>query len=297
MSKRGRDPAVTAVAPVSLTRSLRGLVAVSIAGLLAAALLLSGCGTLTTSPAAGTFTPRTPGVLTVVTSDVPDEGFWLGTVNHLTGGFEYELARHLAQRFGLKSVRVKLIRFGRVVAGHLGGGDLALDLITPTNERRQRLDFSSPYLDAPPTVVVRSGVGVPDLATAQALRWGTVEKTTLVGIVNTLITPDLPVVTFANDSQLVAGLDAGKVDAILLDMPLAVAIATRSHGRLDAVAQLPAPEEIAAALPKGSGNVEAVDSAMRAFTADGTINKLLRTWIGPAAADAEKSIPLLRTTR
>ncbi len=260
-------------------------------------LLLSACGTLTTSPAAGTFTPRTPGVLTVVTSDVPDQGFWLGTVNHLTGGFEYELARHLAERFGLKSVRVKLVRFHRVIAGELDGADLALDLITPTDQRRQKLDFSAPYLNTTATVVVRSGVGIPDLATAQALRWGAVQDTTLVGIVKTLVSPDLPVVPFANDSQLVAGLDSGRVDAIVLDLPLAVAIANRSHGRLDAAAQLPAAEDIAAALPKGSANVQAVDSAMRAFTADGTINRLLRTWIGAAAADAEHSIPLLRTTR
>ncbi len=41
----------------------------------------------------------------------------------------------------------------------------------------------------------------------------------------------------------------------------------------------------------------AVDSAIRTFTADGTIDQLLRTWIGPSAADAEKSIPLLRTSR
>ncbi len=53
-----------------------------------------------------TFTPRTPGVLTVVTTDVPSPGFWEGTPSHLTGGLEYELARDLADRFGLKSVRV-----------------------------------------------------------------------------------------------------------------------------------------------------------------------------------------------
>jgi ABC-type amino acid transport substrate-binding protein len=63
------------------------------------------------------------------------------------------------------------------------------------------------------------------------------------------------------------------------------------------VAQLPRAETIAAALPKGSANTPAVDSAMRAFTADGTIDNLLRTWVSPTAADAEKTIPLLRTER
>ena len=43
----------------------------------------------------------------------------------MTGGLEYELARDLAQRFGLKSVRVTIVHFHRVVTGQLGGADLA----------------------------------------------------------------------------------------------------------------------------------------------------------------------------
>ena len=105
MSKRGRDPAVTAVAPVSLTRSLRGLVAVSIAGLLAAALLLSGCGTLTTSPAAGTFTPRTRGCSPWSPPTSRRRASGPGPSTTRPADFEYELARDLAQRFGLKSVQ------------------------------------------------------------------------------------------------------------------------------------------------------------------------------------------------
>jgi hypothetical protein len=35
---------------------------------------------------------------------------------------------------------------------------------------------------------------------------------------------------------------------------------------------------------------------MRAFTADGTVHDLLEKWVGPDAANASKSIPLLHTT-
>ncbi len=92
-------------------------------------------------------------------------------------------------------------------------------------------------------------------------------------------------------------LKQGEVDAIVQDMPLAVATADRSDGRLLAAAQLPSAETIAAALPRSSNNVEAVDSAIRAFMSDGTIDRLLQKWIGLSAADAEKAIPLLRTSR
>jgi polar amino acid transport system substrate-binding protein len=260
-------------------------------------LLVAACGDETTSPAAGTFTPATAGVFTVVTTDIPSPGFWEGTPGHVTGGFEYELAKAIAERFGLHTVAVKTEAFNQIVEGQLQGADLALDLLTPTSERERFLSFSSAYLDAAPTVVVRSGTSVPDLATARPLRWGAVTKTTFVGIIDTLIGPETPIKLYQNNAAMVAALEHRQIDAIVLDLPLAVETANRSDGLLKAAAQLPTSELIAAALPKGSSNQEAVDSAIRAFTADGTIDRLLKIWVGDAAANAEKSIPLLATMR
>jgi polar amino acid transport system substrate-binding protein len=274
-----------------MVRRLRRLVC--LAGVVA---LPTACGAENSSPAAGNFTPHVRGVLTVATTVVPSPGFWEGTATHPTGGLEYELAKDLAQRFGLKSVRIVLEHFHRIVSGQLGGADLALDLITPTAQRAQDLDFSSPYLDAAPTVVVRAGTPVTDLDAAQRLRWGAVRATTFVNIINESIMPDGAMRIYDNTDEMLSALRTGKVDAVLLDMPLAVLTAARSHGRLRAAAQLPRHETIAAALPKGSSNFDAVDSAMRAFAADGTLQHLLRVWVGQAAADAESSIPLLHTT-
>jgi polar amino acid transport system substrate-binding protein len=264
--------------------------------LVAAALVPVACGTGTTSPAGGEFKPRTPGVLTVVTTDVPSPGFWEGTPAHITGGFEFELAKELAHRLGLGQVQVRIEDFHRIVAGELDGADVALDLITPTDERSRSLTFSWPYLDVAPTVLARAGTSVPDLETAQGLRWGAVRATTFVKAIADRIRPNAPPRIYANTSDMVGALEARQVDAVLLDLPAAVATADRSQGRLHAAAQLPENETIAAALPKGSVNEQAVSSAFRAFTADGTISRLLRVWVGPEAANAEKSIPLLETT-
>jgi polar amino acid transport system substrate-binding protein len=262
-----------------------------------AALLLVACGDKTGSPAAGTFTALTPGVLTVVTTDIPSPGFWEGTLSRPTGGLEFDLATLLAKRLGLRRVRVEKESFHRIVEGNLASADLALDLITPTSERERRLAFSSPYLDAAPTAVVRSATSIPDLESARALRWGAVRGTTFVDIVASHIAPQAPLGFYDNTSTVVEALERGRIDAVLLDLPLAVVTADHSGGRLRAAAQLPEPESIAAALPKGSPNVEAVDSALRAFVADGTIHRLLQKWVGPTAANAEKSLPLLQTMR
>src|ERR1700689_4067537 len=98
-------------------------------GLLATIALLAvgllGCANAGNG-AAGSFSPRTPGTLTVATAQVPDPGFWEGTIAHPTGGFEYELAKRLAVRFGLSRVKVVDVPFAELVHGHLGGADLAL---------------------------------------------------------------------------------------------------------------------------------------------------------------------------
>ena len=233
----------------------------------------------------------------MATSVVPSAGFWEGTPRDPTGGFEYELAREFAGRFGLGAVRVRIVHFHRIVEGRLGGADIGLDLITPTPQREEDLEFSAPYLKAAPTVVVRSGTEVPDLATARELRWGAVRSTTFVGDIENAVAPEQPIVLFDGQREMLDALRTGKIDAVMFDLPLAVATARLSGGRLEAVAQLPEHEAISVALPKGSPNRQAVDSAIRAFTADGTIERLLNRWVGSEAAEAEMAIPLLHTTR
>ena len=144
--------------------------------------------------------------------------------------------------------------------------------------------------------MARVGTSVPDLATAQGLKWGAVRATTFVSIIDSQIHPNGPLRIYDTTADMVLAVERGEIDAGLLDMPLAVVTADRSGGRLRAAAQLPGSETIAAALPKGSGNEQAVDSAMRAFTADGSIDHLLGVWVGSAAANAETSIPLLQTS-
>ncbi|MFT3863070.1 MAG: ABC transporter substrate-binding protein [Solirubrobacterales bacterium] len=257
------------------------------------AVLAAGCGSISAS--AGEFTPAEPGVLTVATSAVPSPGFWEGTPEHPTGGFEYELARELARRFGLDSVRIRIVHFHRIVRGHLGGADMAIDLITPTDEREEHLTFSTAYLKTAPTVLVRTGTDVSDLKTAQELRWGAIQSTTFVEDIETNIAPETEPTLFDGQQEVLAALREGKIDATLLDLPLAVAVAEGSEGKLEAAAKLPEAEPLAVALPHGSANRQAVDSAIRAFTEDGTIERLLKEWVGPEAAESEE-IPLLHTT-
>jgi polar amino acid transport system substrate-binding protein len=258
-------------------------------------LWLSACGTGGLG-ASGSFTPVTPDTLTVATAQIPDPGFWEGTPEHPTGGFEYGLARALAARLGLAHVTVRLVPFAELVKGELGGADLALSDITATSERAQHVDFSTPYLKAPPAIVVRPGTEVPDVDTAQTLRFAVQAGTTLLSALEDQVRPERAPLVLAHQREVLAAFHARRANAIMLDLPVALAYARQSPGRYAVATQLPSDYELAAALPKGSGNLEAVDSAMRAFTADGTIETLGERWLHTSLREGQaEGVPVLRT--
>ncbi|HTA36605.1 MAG TPA: ABC transporter substrate-binding protein [Solirubrobacteraceae bacterium] len=274
-------------------RRIRPLGLLALAVLLAAGVL--GCANAGNG-AAGSFSSRTPNTLTVATAQVPDPGFWQGTIAHPSGGFEWELAKRLASHFGLAKVKVVEVPFQALVHGHLGGADLALSDITITEPREQYLDFSTPYLKAPPAIVVRPGTEVADVDAARHLRWAVQNETTLKEALEKQIEPTTKTLVFEHQSEKLEALRDGRVDAVLLDLPVALAYARESPSKYAVAAQLPSEAELGAALPSGSDNTEAVDSALRALQSEGEIDRLAHRWLH---ADYEEGgaegVPVLRT--
>jgi polar amino acid transport system substrate-binding protein len=251
---------------------------VAVAAALVLALVGSACAS--TDSAAGDFTSVHRGVLTVATAEIPLPGLWTGTPHHPTGGFEYQLARDLAHKLGLGKVKVVIVPFTDIVTGHLEGADLALSDITATNARSQYLDFTDPYLAATPAVLVRAGRSVPDLKTAQGLSWAVGRSTTLADFLHDTVQPDHDPSISDSQAQTVAAVREGRVEAGLLDLPVAAAVARDSHGELAVAGQFDQSDDLSVALPNNSPNLDAVSSAVRALIADGTVASLAEQWLG-----------------
>ena len=254
-------------------------------------MLLCACGG---QSASGTFEPASADTLTVVTEPLPTDGFWEGSGDRPTGGLEFAMARELARRLGLARVEVRTEPFERIVAGELGGADVALAQLTPTEERERVLDFSTPYIHAAPALVTRAGTEIPDVQTAQGLRFALQASTTLEQIVTEAIRPDRTPLRYDNQVDKLDAIRSGRADVGLFDLPQAEAI-VHADPRLSVAAKLGETEPIAAALPEGSGNVGAVSSALRAMVADGTLDRLAERWIGTSITDSENRVPVLRT--
>jgi ABC-type amino acid transport substrate-binding protein len=235
------------------------------------------------------FVPATPGTLTVATAFLPAPGFWEGTPP--VSGFEAALAKELAERLKLKGVAVKQVPFTALAAGDLGGADIALSQLTPTEKREQSLDFTTAYITAPPGIVARVAIKASDVEDLRSLRWVVSRSSTLTSIVKREVRPIRAPIEVQDRTDALKILRAGRADALLLDLPVALGLARDDPAHLRVLAQLPGEGALAAALPDGSANHEIVDSAIHRLQADGTIDRLVEKWLG----EAEQDVPLIRT--
>src|SRR5204863_4534385 len=215
----------------------------------AIALLASACGGKE-GAAGSSFHPVQPGVLKVATAFLPAPGFWEGTPP--TKGFEAALAADLAHRLGLDRVEVVQVPFADIVSGKLGGADLALSQTTPTKQREQKVDFTTPYLISPPGVLARLGVDAHDVNGLQKLNWVISSASTLTPIVLHRIRPHRKPIVTVDRAQALDVLRAGRADALLLDLPVALGLARDQPALYHVVGQLSGEEVLAAILPDGS---------------------------------------------
>jgi polar amino acid transport system substrate-binding protein len=251
-------------------------------------LALSGCALGRNGAAGSKFVPKKPGVLTVATSFLPAPGFWFGP--GAKRGFESGLALALAHKLGLEEVRLVQVPFAQVTRGDLDGADLGLSQVTPTAEREKTASFSTPYLTGPPGVLARRGVDAVDLKGLRELRWVVGRVSTLTPIVTDVVRPSRAPIVVEDRTSEIEVLSSGRADAMMLDLPVALGLARANALRFHVLGQLSGGESLAAVLPKGSPNLEIVDSSIRALTANGTIAQLSSKWLG-----SQSDIPLIRS--
>ncbi len=226
-----------------------------------------------------------------VATDLPAPGFWQGPASAPTGGFEYELARALADRLGLHGVRVVNATRERLDRGVPAGCDISLAQTDVTKEREARMSFSTPYYQANLGVLTKNGHDIPDLYTARAQIWGAEKGSRDAEFVQDTIVPDTPLRTFANLGESVKALDRGRIDAVLTDLPLAL-IEARSHKNLSVPAQF-VTGDVYAAPVRDSANLEAVNVALRGLMADGTVDELASKWLEPRFARLPSDVPAI----
>jgi polar amino acid transport system substrate-binding protein len=222
-----------------------------------------------------------------VGTNLPAPGFWEGDdPGNIEGGFEYELGVAIAEELGLSDgVDVVNVAFDALVAGQASGFDVAFSQVTITPERAEVVDFTVPYFDSDQGILVQSGTEVPDAEAAKALQWGVQGSTTGQTFLDEVLQPDKETLVYQETSQAFAALQAGQVDAVLLDTAIVLQQAAASDGEFEVVGQFVTDEDYGGVLVLGSPILDAIDTAIEALIADGTVGELAVEWLGGDPAD------------
>lgn len=232
-----------------------------------------------TVPAAGPsgFRTRSPGVLTVGT-ELPNPPFVLGDdLDHLKGGFEVDMVDEIADRLGVERVEWVGFPFTKLVAGARCPCDFAVNGVSILPDRRQRVDFSSPYFTANQGVLVRKGTGVNGVADARRLRFGVQEATSGAAYLDRILKPTEPPRTFGSTTAAFAALRAGRVDAVMSDVPIVVDAAAKYPG-LTVAGQFKTDEQYGAVLAKGSPNTKPLSEVIDQLRDDGVLDQLFQKY-------------------
>jgi polar amino acid transport system substrate-binding protein len=259
---------------------------------LALALLLAACGGGDGGEATGAggapagapgFRTRTAGVLTVGT-ELPNPPFVLGNdLDDLDGGFEVDMVEEIAERLGIERVTWVSFPFTKLVAGARCPCDFAVNGVSILPERRQRVDFSSPYFTANQGVLVREGTVVHGVADARRLRFGVQEATSGEAYLERILKPVRPPRPFRSTTAAFMALRAGQVEAVMSDVPIVVDAAGK-YPELAVVGQFKTDEQYGAVLAKGSPNTRPLSEVIDQLRDEGVLDRLFQKYF-PDQAD------------
>jgi len=223
-----------------------------------------------------------PGLLIMATNaEFPPYEFWEGSE---IVGIDAEIAAAIADKLGL-TLQIDDMDFGAIIASVTAGrADIAMAGLTVTEERKESVNFSTSYARGIQVVIVDEGspiTSVDDLYEIGGFDIGVQESTT-GDLYTTWFLEDEGLATihrFRRGADAVQSLVIGRVDCVVIDNEPAKAFVAMNPGLsiLDTEFEI---EDYAIAMSKDNpGLLAAVDGALNALIADGTVQRIIDKYI------------------
>ncbi|GIF17403.1 polar amino acid transport system substrate-binding protein [Actinoplanes tereljensis] len=251
----------------------------------------------TNSCAPETLATKTAGKLTIGT-DNPAYEPWFSDNKPSNGkGFESAVAYAVAQRLGYSTENVTWISvtFNNAIAPGPKAYDFDVNEFSITDERKQAVDFSSPYYLVKQTVITVKGskiAGAKSLADLKNAKLGAQVGTTSYQAITDVIKPSTDPQVFNNNDDAKAALVNKTVDGIVVDLPTAFYMTGAELDNGVIVGQLASvgtPEQFGLVLDKGSSLTTCVSTAVDQLRQDGTLAVLEKQWLASTGGAPELS--------
>ena len=276
---------------MSFAVSLKSVRKTLVAGVVVAAMLLTGCAANNTASTNGLETV-TAGKLTIGTGQPAYEPWVVGDKPESGKGFEAAVAYAVAAKLGFAKKDVLWVRttFDEAIAPGAKNFDFNLQQFSITPERKKSVDFSSPYYSTTQTVITIKGSKAYDVTSIAGLKdlvIGAASGTTSYTAITDVIKPKTQAQAFNSNDDAVAALKSGQIDALVVDLPTAIyeTAADLTGGKI--IGQLAGTtaggDEFGLVLDKGSKLTAKVSAAVDALRKDGTLAKLETKWLADYA--------------
>lgn len=258
-------------------------------GAVAGSAVLAGCGgnaagSATTGTTSDSYTLVQEGKI-IVASDLanPPFDFVDGTTPK---GFEVDLMDAVASKMGLTCEYLSAMKFDSIIPLIKQGGkaDVGVSNFTITDERKQEIDFTDPYIDSNQGVVVKVD---SDKTTAEALNADGVKIACQSGTTGEAWAqenlPKATIVSLDDPVQAVTGVSTGIYDAAAADLPVMKYLCSNSFTDCQVAIEIPTGEQYGIVVSKSNPKLtEAINSALSELKDDGTIESLEVKWFGSA---------------
>jgi polar amino acid transport system substrate-binding protein len=267
----------------------RFTVLLATAAIVATGAFVAGCGddnndNSTSTGAGGDLGLLQDGQL-LVGSDIPFPPFEQGQAPDYTG-FDIDLVNKIGENLGLE-VKYQDTSFDTIFRDEAQGKfDMVASASTITPERENTVDFSDPYYEAQQSLLVPDGSDIASVEDLSGKTVGAQDGTTGEDYANDN-TDAASVRGFPEGPDAINALNAGQVDAVIIDQPVAQDAIKKGQTGFSEAAVIPTGELYGFAFaPDNDALREAVNEQLKKLKDDGTLDDLYKQWFGIEAPDS-----------
>ena len=199
-------------------------------------------------------------------------------------GYDIDVAREVAKRLGVQLVPQPIDWNAKEQELNTGKIDCIWNGFTITDERKKAMAFTKPYLRNAQVVVVKKGSPYSTLASLKGKKVGLQAGSSAAGALeaaSAFRASLADVVEFKDNLTALMDLEARGVDAVVMDLILAEDNIKRSGKAYTILKESLAPEVFGVGFRKNDLALrDAVQGALEAMAADGTLAKVTIKWFG-----------------
>jgi polar amino acid transport system substrate-binding protein len=193
-------------------------------------------------------------------------------------GFDISIAKEIAKDLGV-TLEIKDMKFeGLLAALDQGVIDIVVAGMSPTAERAKNVDFSEIYYQSMQTLVIRAAdkdlITTKDAMTGKSIG---VQKAAIQETIAAEQFPNATAVALTKISDLVLSLKSNRIDAAIIEYPVAMANIAKNPDLFMTTVEIPMESNgTASAMKKGSADlVEAVNKTLERLISEKLIEQFV----------------------